>query len=65
MWAAILAEMHICMLIRLQLEAAECPKMNEFPSAFAVVKVCVLMFWQNKVSEKKQTRSENNTYTYH
>ena len=28
--------MHICMLIKLQLEAAECLKIKDVPSAFAV-----------------------------
>ena len=45
--------MHICMLIKLQLEAAECLKMKDLPSAFAVFKVRVFVFWPAQVSDKK------------
>ena len=55
--------MNICMQINPQLEAAECLQMKNPLSAFAVVKVRVFEFRQNKVSEKKQKRSSNKTYT--
>ena len=46
--------MNICMLIKLQLEAAECVKMKDFLNAYAVFKVRLFLFWKAKYLKRSK-----------